>query len=96
MLGGLLVWAVHFVGIYAIASAADTVADAADPGWRGAGLAFSAVCLLAAAGLGLLAAGRLRRESDEAAGFRHRLAVLGAVVATAAIAWQSLPHLVGY
>ena len=96
MLGGLLVWAAHFVGIYAIASAADTVADAADPGWRAAGLAFSALCLLAAVGLWLLAVRRLREEPDETARFRHRLAVLGAVLATAAIAWQSLPHLVGY
>lgn len=96
MLGGLLLWAVHFIGVYVIASLADTVADAADPGWRLAGLAFSAVLLAAAGALGLLAARRLRREPDETARFRHWLALFAAVLATMAIAWQTLPHLVGY
>lgn len=96
MLGGLLLWAVHFIGVYVIASLADTVADAADSGWRLAGLVFSAVSLAAAGVLWLLAARRLRRETDETARFRHWLALFAAVLATTAIAWQTLPHLVGY
>ena len=52
MLGGLIVWTVHFMGLYAIASAADVVSRADDPLWRMGGLAFS--------GFGLLVASRPR------------------------------------
>src|SRR5690606_37788564 len=34
MLGGLIVWTVHFMGVYAIASLADVVSRADDPAWR--------------------------------------------------------------
>ena len=51
MLGGLIVWTVHFMGVYAIASLADVVSRADDPLWRMIGLAFSGACLFAALGL---------------------------------------------
>jgi len=96
MTGGLLVWAVHFLGVYTLASLADVAARADDPAWRGAGLAFSGVCLLASAVLLALAARRLRRTGDEGWGFPDQLAALGAGLALIAIVWQSLPTVIGY
>ena len=55
MTGGLILWAAHFMGLYALASAADVVSTADDPAWRMGGLAFSVVCVALAAVLLLLA-----------------------------------------
>lgn len=94
---GLIVWAVHFLGVYAIASLADVVSRADDPAWRGAALAFSLACGLAAA-IVLVAALRqvVRGEQDEPARFMAQLAALGAGLALVAIAWQGLPTLIGH
>lgn len=96
MTGGLLVWAVHFLGVYTLSSLADVVARADDPAWRGAGLAFSGVCVLALAVLLALAARRLRRTGGEGGRFPDQLAALGAGLALVAIIWQSLPTVIGY
>ena len=96
MLGGLIVWAVHFMGVYAIASLGDVVSEADDPVWRMTGLAFSGVCLLAALGLTFLAGRRLGEADTPAVGFGDQLAVMGGGVAVVAIAWQALPTLVGH
>ncbi|HYD28060.1 hypothetical protein [Brevundimonas sp.] len=96
MLGGLIVWALHFMGVYGIASLADVVSRADDPPWRMAGLAFSAACVLAALVLAGSAARSLRRRRDPSARFGDQLAVLGAGVATLAIVWQALPTVIGY
>lgn len=96
MLGGLIVWTVHFMGVYAIASLADVVARADDPMWRMIGLGFSVACLAAAVGLAIVAARRVRRRSDPATGFGDQLALLGAGVAAVAIIWQALPTLIGH
>ncbi len=96
MLGGLIVWTVHFMGVYAIASLADVVSRADDPAWRMIGLGFSAACLLAAVILTVFAARQARRPADPAAGFGNQLALLGGGVATVAIVWQALPTLIGY
>ena len=96
MLGGLIVWTVHFMGVYAIASAADVVSRADDPLWRMGGLAFSAVCLLAGLVLTGWAARRLRRREDPSAAFGDQLALLGGGVAAIAIVWQALPTVIGY
>jgi len=96
MLGGLIVWTVHFMGVYAIASLADVVSRADDPAWRMAGLAFSAVCLLAAVAITAWAARRLRRRTDPSTGFGDQLSLLGGGVATVAIVWQTLPTVIGY
>lgn len=63
-LGGPAIWALHFLGLYSLASAADVAADRADA-WRGAGLAFSLACLAATAVYAVLVARRLRRASGE-------------------------------
>ena len=96
MLGGLILWAAHFLGVYAIASVADVVATADDPAWRMAGLGFSAICVLAGVALGLIALRCLRRAEGEVSGFRRELAVLGFGVAVVAMIWQALPTLTGH
>lgn len=94
MLGGLGVWGVHFIGVYALASLADVVADAADPGWRMGGLAFSLGCLMACIAL-MVQAWRAPRR-DEMRDFGRDLALLGAGVGGVAIVWQTAPLLIGY
>lgn len=96
MLGGLIVWTVHFMGVYAIASLADVVSRADDPTWRMIGLTFSGACALAALAITVAAARRLRRTADAVAGFGEQLALLGGGVATVAIVWQALPTVIGY
>lgn len=96
MLGGLIVWTIHFMGVYAIASLADVVSRADNLTWRMIGLAFSGVCVLAALAITVAAARRVRRSADPSAGFGDQLALLGGGVATVAIVWQALPTVIGY
>lgn len=96
MLGGLIVWTVHFMGVYAIASLGDVVSRADDPLWRMIGLAFSGACLLAALAIAGGAARGLRRAGDPSARFGDQLALLGGGVAALAIVWQALPTVIGY
>lgn len=93
MLGGLIVWSIHFLGVYLISSVADVVATADDLRWRMAGVVFSAVCILVTCGLLWTS---LRRLQVEPARFADQLAALGAATAVVAIAWQTLPTLVGF
>lgn len=96
MSGGLIVWAIHFLGVYAISSVADVVAHADEPEWRAAGLAFSGVCVLASAVLLAFATKRLQRTDSEDGRFPDQLAAFGAGLAVVAIVWQTLPTVVGY
>ncbi len=96
MMGGLIVWFVHFMGVYAIASLADVVGRADDLAWRMAGLGFSAACAMAALAITGWAARSLRRAGDPSARFGDQLALLGGGVATVAIVWQALPTVIGY
>ena len=96
MLGGLIVWTIHFMGVYAIASLADVVSRADDAAWRMAGLGFSAACLLAALALAGLAARRLRRTGESPIRFGDQLALMSGGVAVVAIVWQALPTVIGY
>ncbi len=97
MLGGLIVWAVHFLGIYIIASIGDVVERADALGWRMAGLAFSGLCVAVVAVLLFWSLRRLRRGGDEPNWrFREQLAALGAFVSLVAIVWQALPTLIGH
>lgn len=93
MTGGLLLWAVHFFGVYLISSAADGASTADDVRWRMAGLTFSLVLVLAAASLLWAALRRLQAEPDR---FADQLAALAAAVSLIAITWQTLPTVVGY
>ncbi len=92
MTGGLWVWAVHFTGVYAIASLADVVAEADSPGWRMAALAFSGLCALAAAVILQAALRRVGRRGS----FADRIAALGSGLAVIAIVWQALPTVIGH
>ena len=94
-LGGLLVWALHFIGVYTIASVADVVARAEAAPWRAGMLAFSLACLVAEVGLFAWAMRRLR-GGEAANRFMDRLAALGAGIGAIAVVWQALPTLVGY
>ena len=95
-LAGLLIWTLHFAGVYAIASLGDVVSRAEDPAFRMAGLAFSLVCFLGAGAATFVAVRRMRAQPDEVPVFMDQLAALGGGVAMVAIAWQALPTLVGY
>lgn len=95
MLGGLLVWAVHFVGVYAIASIGDVVSAADAPTWRLISLAFSAVCAMLALGL-LIQALRRADDGTDTIDLANTLARVGALVAMISVIWQSLPTVVGY
>ncbi|RZJ39345.1 MAG: hypothetical protein EON86_14435 [Brevundimonas sp.] len=90
MLGGLIVWSVHFIGVYMISSVADVVATADAPGWRMAALAFSGLCALITGGI-LVVVFRRKRL-----GFPDQMAALGATIGLIAICWQALPTLIGF
>jgi len=99
MLGGLLVWTVHFVGVYVLASIGDVASRADDPAWRLAIVAFSGLCLAAAAALLVRAFRDLRDPragTDATARLLPELSALGAGLALIAIAWQTLPAVIGY
>ncbi|WP_426052104.1 hypothetical protein [Brevundimonas sp. SL161] len=89
MLGGLLVWTLHFLGVYGVAS----VADLSDPSthalWRGLGLALTGLCLLAVALIAL----RARPSTRDAALYRQ-VGLGTCAVSFIAIVWQSVPLIV--
>jgi hypothetical protein len=93
MTGGLIVWAVHFIGVYLISSVADVVATADDARWRMAGLAFSGFCALAAVAVLGAALRRVRAHPDA---FADQIAAFGSGVAIIGIVWQALPTLIGH
>ena len=93
MTAGLIVWAIHFVGVYLISSVADVLATADSAGWRMAGLGFSGLCALTVSVLLGAALRRLRVHPDA---FADQIAAFGSGVAIIAIIWQALPTVVGH
>lgn len=88
LLGGLLVWAVHFFALYGIGEFAGASAAS-----RGAVLLLSALALGA---VGLLARRLLPLDrSEDFARWRAGVALGGLVLGALAIAWQALPALIG-
>ncbi|RHW16445.1 hypothetical protein D1610_15165 [Sphingomonas gilva] len=88
LLGGLIVWAVHFFGLYIVASVFLTTDTA-----RMLALLVTLACLIADAML-LAAAMRANRAADD--GTRRwiaSLAALGAAISLVAVIWQGLPAL---
>lgn len=86
MLGGLIVWAVHFFVLYAFASILLTTVTA-----RVLVLLVSAACIAAD---GLLFAHALRKPlSDAAEAWMRRIALLSAGLSLIAVTWQALPAL---
>lgn len=93
MTGGLIVWGVHFVGVYLISSVADVVATADDARWRMAGLVFSGVCALITAALVWASVRRLHRGGPT---FPDQMAAFGSGVSLIAMTWQALPTIIGH
>ena len=89
MLGGLLIWTLHFLGVYGVASLADVSDPSAHALWRGLGLAFTGLCLLAVALIAFLA-----RPSKPDAGLYRQVGLGACVLALVAIVFQSVPLLV--
>ena len=88
VLGGLLIWALHFSGLYAIASI-DAVTPANDQAlWRMVGFAFTGACILGTLAI-LWRAARGRGQAEPAA-LLNWLAAFGAGSTAVAIAWQGL------
>ena len=91
MLGGLLVWAVHFLGVYGVASIADLSPDQAGL-WRVVAVVFSIACLAALWPLFVFAR-RGATSGEQSAGLVGQLGQIGAAIAAIAILFQSLPIL---
>lgn len=96
LLGPFLLWAVHFGGVYAIASLFAVAGDAASPTARAVVAGFSLLLLASAAALGLFAARQARREVSESRCWMSLVGTLGAAMAALSIGWQGLPALMGY
>jgi hypothetical protein len=86
MLGPLLIWALHFLLVYGVASMADISDPSQKAAWRTAGLVLSGLCLLAIMAMGLMTR-RLGRISPLA----RSLGLAGCGIGLIAVALQSLP-----
>lgn len=86
LLGGLLVWTVHFFGLYAIAEVVGATATG-----RGVVLGLTGLCV-AADVLILLRAIRIG-VVDGFSRWLRSVAMLGAALSLVAVAWQALPAL---
>jgi hypothetical protein len=90
ILGGLLIWTAHFLGLYLLSSAADVAREDAGA-WNGAGLIFSLICLMVIAFLCWRCIVWLRtKPSDETRAFGLRLAVAGGLLGGIGVAFQTL------
>lgn len=89
MLGALLVWALHFLLVYGVASVADISDPSQEATWRVSGLVLTALCLIALA----VIAGRARAEKRVSA-LAKRLGLAGCGMSFIAVVWQSLPLLI--
>lgn len=94
ILGGLIVWAAHFVGTYALVSLADISADPGHPGWRVGLAVFGGLCLAALALLALWA-WRDLTSRDQQDRFASRVALAGQAVAALGVVFQTLPAVFG-
>lgn len=94
MFGGMVVWAIHFGGIYAIASVFDVVSSAESPGSRWATGGLTLACLAANAVLVLVALGRRRKvAADPVIAWVYSTGGLLAALSFVSVAWQGLPAL---
>lgn len=82
LLRGLIVWAVHFFGVYALAEIAPRVSLV---------LALTAACLLADLWLLLRSSALPRVDAFDA--WRRSVAIGGVVLSLLAVGWQALPAL---
>ncbi len=85
LLGGLIVWAVHFFGLYALAEISPDIAPMLV-------LVLTALCL--AANVWLLLRNRHHPASGSFGAWRQSMARNGAVISLVAVGWQALPALI--
>lgn len=88
LLGGMLVWTVHFFALYGIGSIFLSTTLA-----RVLVAVVTLLCLAAAAWLLRGALRASRGEADEFTAWKHRIAALIAGIALVAILWQGFPAL---
>lgn len=87
MLGGMIVWTVHFFAIYIVASVFPGTTIA-----RGLTLAITLLCL--AADGWLIVRLRVPGGGDEFREWMRRIALVGAGISAVAVLWQGLPALI--
>lgn len=90
MTGGLLIWAVQFMGVYLISSAADVWSSSEDASARWIGLAFSLGCLLAIVAMAIWVSTTGREKSSSEA-WEQRVGLTGALMAGIGVIWQTAP-----
>jgi hypothetical protein len=89
ILGGLSIWLVHFLGLYALASLADLSPTVGGGTWRGLALGFSAACLVVCGLVGwIVLRPSARRWLDSP--LQLGLGAGGAAIGLVAIAWQTI------
>ena len=89
LLGGMLVWTVHFFALYALGSIFETTAAA-----RIGTIAATAACLAADAWILAMCLRTARRnDADTVIGWPARLGAPVALLSLVAVAWQGLPAL---
>lgn len=86
LLGGLIAWAVHFFGLYAIAEAVGQ-----QPAGRAAVLVLTVVCLAGNGAVAVMARGGRADDFDR---WLRSTATLGALLSGIAVIWQALPALI--
>ena len=89
MLGGLLVWAAHFMGLYLLSSAADVAREDAGA-WNALGLTFSALCLASIGALCWKCLIALRAKPEATQSFGLRLAIAGSLLGAIGVVFQTL------
>lgn len=89
LLGGPLIWALHFGAIYAVTSVSYVAIGATNTIARIVVVALSALCLLGCLWVGIAAFRRPQSEGLER--LWRTVAISGAVLAAIAIVWQTLP-----
>jgi hypothetical protein len=94
VLGGLLVWTVHFSGLYAVASLEAETPASDEALWLSVAGALSLACATSCAALAAMAWRRLKRRGTGGMVMLDQLALLGAGLAFVAIAWQSVAILI--
>lgn len=95
LLGGLIVWAIHFGGLYALGSIVAIRPPDEVAAWRAAMLVFSLACVLAAAALLAACLQKLKRPgpAEEPGRFVVQIAAAGAGLSALAMVWQTLTPL---
>lgn len=89
LLGGPLVWALHFGVIYAATSASEVIPNFTAAIARAAILMVTVLCLIACAWV--LRSALRQPHSEALTAFWRTVAATGAVLAIIAIIWQTLP-----